>query len=116
MNYVIYRGNKIPLVNTPLSYAEMQELREKYDKFLLKDVRLGTVKLITNAIEIKRFRVDFGFRPMVYTTAVVVAFYNYIQIKKKVKKKFSMNWATNKEMKTFFDKMNKPNGTKPIAL
>jgi hypothetical protein len=114
MNYVTFRGNKIPLVNTPLSNAEMQVLREKYDTFLLKDVRLGTVKLINNAIEIKRFRIDFGFRPMVYFTAVVIAFYQYVQVKKKIKNKNPFKWGG--EIKDFMQKEVKPNGTKPIEL
>jgi hypothetical protein len=117
MNYVKFHGEKIPIYNTPISHGEIQKFREEHDKFLIKDVRHGSVKLITNSIEIKRFRIDFGFRPMVYTTALVLAFYNYLQVKKKVKKvKGKMPFSWGGSITEFMKKEVKPNGTKPIAL
>ncbi|AXH78274.1 MAG: hypothetical protein [Circular genetic element sp.] len=114
MNYVQYKNYTLPIFNTPLSNVELQELREKYDKFLVKDVRLGSVKLVTNAVQVKRFRIDFGFRPMVYTTALVLAVYNYIQIKKKVKKVAPFSWGGS--ITEFVKDIEKPNGAKVVEL
>jgi len=114
MNYVVYNGQKIPIYNTPLSSGEMLELREKHENFLIKDVRLGSVKYITNDIKLSRFRIDFGFRPMLYVTALVLAFYQYTQTKKKIKKINPFVWGG--EMKDFIKQEVKPNGTKPIEL
>lgn len=83
MNYVKFKGQKFPLFNTPLTNTDIQELRDKHDKFLIKDVRSGTVKLVSNNVEIQRFRVDFGFRPMVYTTALVLTIFSFLSFKKK---------------------------------
>ena len=83
MNYIKYKGEKLPIFNTPISDGEIQELREKYEKFLIKDVRLGSVKLITNPYEIQRFRIDFGFRSAISVTAVVFIIYSFLSIKKK---------------------------------
>ena len=114
MNYVHFKGHKLPIFNSPLSNADIQELREKHDKFLIKDVRLGSVQLITNSVAIKRFRIDFGFKPMVYTTALVLAFYNYIQIKKKVKKVSPFSWGGSIDQ--FVKDIEKPNGAKVVEL
>lgn len=114
MNYVVYKGNKLPLFNTPLSNGEIISLKEKYDKFLLKDVRLNTVKYISNDVRTQRFRIDFGFKPAVFVTAMVVAIYNYIQVKKKIKKVNPFVWGG--DMKDFIKQEVKPNGTKPIEL
>ena len=118
MDFIKYNGQKLPIFNTPLTNAEIQNYREKFDKFLIKDVRLGTIKCISNNIEIKRFRIDFGFRPMVYTTALVLAFYNYIQVKKKIKKKLNIfkGFKKNTDMKDWWNPEVKPNGAKPIEL
>jgi hypothetical protein len=117
MNYVIFKGQKFPLYNTPLSNGEILELREKHNNFLIKDVRHGSIKLITNAYEIKRFRIDLGFKPMVYTTALVFAFYYYIQVKKKVKKfKGKLSFSKGGSMDEFIKKEFKSNGSKPIEL
>ena len=114
MNYVTYKGVKLPLFNTPLSNGEIISLKEKYDKFLIRDVRLNSVQYITNDVTTKRFRIDFGFKPAIYVTALVVGFYNYIQIKKKVKKKMKFNWGGN--LDDFLKKEVKPNGAQPIEL
>jgi len=114
MNYVKYKGNKVPIFNTPLSNAEMLLLREKHDKFLIKDVRLGTIKCITNSVQLQRFRFDLGFKPMLYVTALVVIVYNYVQTKKKIKKvlPFSFGGDINE-----FIKQNTPsNGAKAVEL
>ena len=115
INHVSYRGKQYPLVSTPISNVEMGELREKYKTFLIKDVRSNTVKLVTNSVEIQRFHIDFGFRPMVYCTALVLAFYNYIQVKKKIKKATSLKWGGN--IKDFIKmEVTPPNGTKAVEL
>jgi len=117
MNYIKFHGQKIPIYNSPLSNVDIQQLRDKHDKFLIKDVRSNAVKLITNSIEIKRFRIDFGFKPMVYTTAMVFAFYNYLQVKKKVKKvkgKVPFSWGGSIDQ--FIKEIDKPNGAKVVEL
>jgi hypothetical protein len=116
MNYVKYKGNKYPIFNTPLSNAEIQNLREKYDKFLLKDVRLGTIKLISNTVEIQRFHIDLGFKPMVYTTALVFTIYHFLSIKKKIKKMKPFSLHNDIPLEEWFKSMEKPNGSKPIEL
>ena len=114
MNYVKYKGNKVPIFNTPLSNAEMLLLREKHDKFLIKDVRSSTVKLVSNSVEIQRFRVDFGFRPMVYTTALVLGLYTFLTFKKKVEKMNPL--GSGVPLDEFFKSMKSPNGAKAIEL
>ena len=112
MNYVKYKSNKVPIFNTPLSNAEMLQLREEYDTFLIKDVRLGTVKCVSNNIQLQRFRFDLGFRPMLYVTALAFVVYNYIQTKKKIKKVMPFSFGGDIEK---FVKENAPkNGAKAI--
>jgi len=114
MNYVKYKGNKVPIFNTPLSNAEILQLREKYDTFLIKDVRLGTIKCITANIQLSRFRFDLGYKPMLYTTALVFVVYNYIQTKKKIKKVMPFSFGGNIDD---FVKENSPkNGAKVVEL
>ena len=114
MNYVAFKGQKLPIFNTPLTNAEIQELRDKHDKFLIKDVRSGTVKLVSNSVEIQRFRIDFGFRPMVYTTALVLSIYFFLTFKKKVKK---MNpFGSGEPWEEFYRTVKSPNGAKAIEL
>jgi len=114
MNYVQFKGQKVPLFNTPLTNTEIQELRDKHDKFLIKDVRSSTVKLVTNSVEIQRFRVDFGFRPMVYTTALVLSLYTFLTFKKKVEKMNPL--GSGVPLDEFFKSMKSPNGAKAIEL
>ena len=114
MNYVKYKGNKVPIFNTPLSNAEILQLREKYDTFLIKDVRLGTIKCITANIQLSRFRFDLGFRPMLYVTAVAFVVYNYIQTKKKIKK--VMPFSFGGDIAEFVKENAPKNGAKAIEL
>jgi hypothetical protein len=117
MNYVTFKGTKIPIYNTPLSNGEILELREKHDNFLIKDVRSGIVNRISNNVQLSRFRIDFGFKPMVYTTALVLAFYNYIQVKKKVKKVMGKNpFSSGGSMNEFIKKEFVTNGAKAVEL
>ena len=114
MNYVKFHGEKVPIYNTPITNGEIQKFREDHDKFLIKDVRSGTVKLITNALEIKRFRIDFGFRPMVYTTALVLTIFSFLSFKKKVKKMNPL--GSGVPLDEFFKSIKSPNGAKAIEL
>lgn len=114
MNYVFYSGNKLPIFNTPLSNTEIQELRETHDHFLIKDVRLGTVKYITNDYKLSRFRIDFGFRPMLYFTALVLIVFQYSKTKKKIKKINPFKWGGN--VNEFIKQEVKPNGGNVVNL
>jgi hypothetical protein len=116
MNYVKYNGKKLPIYNTPISNAEIQHLRENHDTFLIKDVRSGTIKLINNPYEIQRFRIDFGFKPAIYTTALVLVIYNFLSFKKKVKRGIKKNWVSGVDMETFFKEMNYQEKQKPIEV
>lgn len=117
MNYIVFKDQKIPIYNTPLSNGEILELREKHDNFLIKDVQSGTVKYITNNIQLSRFRIDFGFKPMVFTTALVLTFYNFIQVKKKVKKVMGKNpFVSGGSMNEFIKKEFVTNGAKAVEL
>ena len=54
---------------------------------------------------------------MVYTTAMVFAFYNYLQVKKKVKKvkgKVPFSWGGSIDQ--FIKEIDKPNGAKVVEL
>lgn len=115
VKYVLFKGNKYPLLNTPLSNTELHGLRDKYDKFIVHDVRTNKIKVYSNDFKLNRFVFDLGFRPMVYFTGVAMVCYYYISLKKKVKKinPFTFNKNINEFIKDF-DKPN--NGTKPIQL
>jgi hypothetical protein len=114
MNYVSYKGNRVPIFNTPLSNAEMLQLRENHDTFLIKDVRLGAIKCISNNIQLSRFHFDLGFRPMLYTTALVFVIYNYIQTKKKIKK--VMPFSFGGDIAEFVKENTPKNGAKVVEL
>ena len=114
MNYVKYNGQKIPIFNSPISNGEIQAIREKHDKFLVKDVRLGSVKYFTNDIKLSRFRIDLGFRPMLFVTALVFTIYQYVQVKKKVKKVMPFEWGGN--IDDFIKQEAPKNGSKAVEL
>ena len=114
MNYIVYKGNKYPMFNSPLSNAEMLELREKHNKFLIKDVRNNKIKCISNNIQHTKFRLDLGYKPMLYATALVIVAYNYVQAKKKIKKVMPFSFGGN--IADFVKKNTPPNGTIAVEL
>ena len=115
MNYVIFKNERVPIFNSPLSNTEILDLKEKHDKFLIKDVRLNKIKYISRNIQDTRFRIDLGYKPMLYFTALVFVVYNYVQTKKKIKKVMPFSFGGDIED---FLKANAPkkNGAAPIEL
>ena len=114
MNHVIYKGEKYPIFNSPLSNSEMLDLREKHDKFLIKDVRNNKIKCISNNIQHTRFKLDLGYKPMLYATALVFVAYNYVQAKKKIKKVIPFSFGG--DIADFVKKNTPPNGSVAVEL
>lgn len=84
--HIIFQGEKLPIVNTPVTKNDYNELTDKYRKFLLRDYKLGKVyPVYSNRIN-KSFSFDFGERGMFYLGSGVIGLLLLLYTKKKVEK------------------------------
>lgn len=84
--FVVYKGRKLPMVNTPLLKEEMLELREKYDDgFLLHDIKQNKIRLISNNAFYTKHNFDFGWKPVFGLVVGSYVVWNMYKAKKKVK-------------------------------
>ena len=62
--YIKIKGESFPLVSTPISGAERIYLEENFDRYFIYDVNNGTIKNNRSVREFKRYKVDFGIKPI----------------------------------------------------
>ena len=84
--FVVYKGRKLPMVNTPLLKEEMLFLREKYsDGFLLHDIKQGKVRLVSDNAFYTRHDFNVGWKPFFGLVVGGYVVWNMYKTKKKVK-------------------------------
>ena len=85
--YLKYKGVKTPVFNTPLSKPEIWELRDKFERFIIHDVRRGTIKFYSGEQVHQKFVLDFGFKHVAYIVGGVFVLYNLFTAKRGVERK-----------------------------
>jgi hypothetical protein len=84
--YVVFKGEKLPMVNTPLLKAEMMELRDKYPKFLIHDIKKKKIKVVSEGSFYTRHNLDIGWKPVAGGIIGLYVVYNLYLAKRNVKK------------------------------
>ena len=74
------------MVNTPLLKEEMMELRDKYPKFLLYDIKQKKIKVIKDGSFYTRYNFDFGWKPIAGGIIGIYVVYNLYLAKRRAKK------------------------------
>ena len=83
--YIKLNGKEFPMVSTPISGNERIFLEENFDRYFIYDVNNGTIKNNTSIREFKRYKIDFGYKPIITIFACMFGVYKYYSIKKKIK-------------------------------
>lgn len=84
--FVVYKGRKLPMVNTPLLKEEMLFLREKYsDGFLLHDIKQNRIRLVSDNAFYTKHTFDVGWKPVFGFIVGGYVVWNMYKAKKKVK-------------------------------
>ena len=84
--FILYKGEKIPLVNTPLTRQEIWSLKDNYDRFIINDVHRGTNKFYSGEPLNKKYSIDISFKHVFYAVASLYTVFKIYQTKRKVKK------------------------------
>lgn len=84
--FILYKGEKIPYVNTPLSREAIWSLKDNYDRFIINDVRRGTAQFYKGEQINKNYVLDFDFKHVFYAITSIYAIYKIFQTKRQVKK------------------------------
>ena len=84
--FIVYNGEKLPMVNTPLLKEEMMELRDKYPKFLLHDIKQKKIKVIKDGSFYTRYNFDFGWKSIAGGIVGIYVVYNLYLAKRRAKK------------------------------
>ena len=108
--HIIFKGNKYPLVCTPITQKELLELQNTYDKFLLQNSRNGRVIVISNERKLISHSFNVGFKPIFYSFISLFAIYKILSTTKKVKAKLKspINRKSEKEVEEFINSMKRP--------
>ena len=84
--YILYKGEKIPLVNTPLTREEIWSLKDNYDRFIVNDVSRGTNNFYSGEPLNKKYTIDISFKHVFYAVASLYTVFKVYQTKRKVRK------------------------------
>jgi hypothetical protein len=107
--WIKIKGQKYPLVETPLSKEELIELQDNYRKFFLHDHKHNKISVEHSNRVSHTYKIQFGERGMYYVIGSAFAFLSLLYIKKKVKQKVSKfnPFYTSPEMQEFLDNLEK---------
>ena len=108
--HIIFKGQKLPLVCTPITKKELLELQNNYDKFLLQNSRNGRVAVISNERKLISHSFDVGFKPIFYSFISLFAIYKVLSTTKKIKNKIKspINRKSDEELNDFINSMKRP--------
>jgi len=108
--HIIFRGQKLPLVCTPITKKELLELQNTYDKFLLQNSRNGRVAVISNERKLISHSFNLGFKPIFYSFVSLFVIYKILSTTKKVKDKIKspINRKSDEELNEFINSMKRP--------
>ena len=67
--FILYKGEKIPMVNTPLTREEIWSLKDNYDRFIINDVHRRTNKFYSGEPLNKKYSIDISFKHVFYAVA-----------------------------------------------
>lgn len=108
--HIIFKGQKLPLVCTPISKKELLELQNTYDKFLLQNSRNGRIIVISSERKLISHSFDLGFQPIFYSFVSLFIIYKVLSATKKVKNKIKnpINRKSDQELNDFINSMKRP--------
>ena len=108
--HIIFKGQKLPLVCTPITQKELIELQNTYDKFLLQNSRNGRVTVISNERKLISHSFNVGFKPIFYSFVSLFVIYKVLSTTKKVKDKIKspINRKSDEELNEFINSMKRP--------
>lgn len=117
--HIIYKGEKLPLVYSPITKTELLNLQNKYDKFLFKSSSNNRIVVISNQRGSISHTFNMGFKPIFYSFISVFTIWKILSTTKKVKKaiKSPFKRKNEKEMRDFMNSMKNPDPSKtPIPM
>jgi hypothetical protein len=108
--HIIFKGQKLPLICTPISKKELLELQNTYDKFLLQNSRDGRIIVISNERKLISHSFNVGFKPIFYSFVSLFVIYKVLSTTKKVKDKIKspINRKSDEELNDFINSMKRP--------
>lgn len=108
--HIIFKGQKLPLVCTPITQKELLELQNTYDKFLLQNSRNGRVAVISNERKLISHSFNVGFKPVFYSFISLFVIYKVLSTTKKIKNKIKspINRKSDEELNDFINSMKRP--------
>ena len=108
--HIIFKGQKLPLVCTPITNKELLDLQNTHDKFLLQNSRNGRVAIISNERKLISHSFNVGFKPIFYSFISLFVIYKVLSTTKKIKKsiKSPINRKSEDELNDFMESMKGP--------
>jgi hypothetical protein len=108
--HIIFKGQKLPLVCTPITKKELLELQNTYDKFLLQNSSNGRIIVISNERKLISHSFNVGFQPIFYSLVSIFVIYKVLSTSKKIKNKIKspINRKSDEELNEFINSMKRP--------
>ena len=84
--FITFKGERLPLVNTPITVTEENYLKGNYDRFIIYDVARGTYSFRNSGRITQRYKVDIGYRPIIFVALSMFCTWKLVKAKKNLKK------------------------------